>query len=476
MGETMTTREKIGKASQAMKKLGIGEEKVKPVLKRLLKLYGNMWEYIEEDNYRTLADAIFECEDDENGERKEEHPFKKQNRGNGEDKMLSKQKGKSIVCKEELDLDLGDNGNQVVPHEGKPVDHSPKGAHSSNICSGSVNPSCNEATVAVKSEQKRVFCTVEDITRGTEKVKISLVDEIGNEKLPHFVYFNENVTYEAAHVHISLARIADEDCCSDCKGNCLSSRLPCACAGSTGGEYAYTTEGLLTEHFLNKCIPMESRDKKHAVYCNDCPLERAKNSDLPGKCKGHVLKKFIKECWRKCGCDMECGNRVVQRGITRKLQVFMTSKGKGWGVRALEELPQGAFVCEYVGEILTNMELYERNTQSAADNKKHVYPVLLDADWSTEENLKDEEALCLDATNCGNVARFINHRCEDANLTDIPVQVETPDRHYYHIAFFTKRKVDALEELTWDYRIDFTDKGHPIKAFRCRCGSDFCRV
>lgn len=88
----------------------------------------------------------------------------------------------------------------------------------------------------------------------------------------------------------------------------------------------------------------------------------------------------------------------------------MTSEGKGWGVRALEELPQGAFVCEYVGEILTNMELYERNTQSRADKEKHIYPVLLDADWSTEENLKDEEALCLDATKCGNVARFINHR------------------------------------------------------------------
>lgn len=87
----------------------------------------------------------------------------------------------------------------------------------------------------------------------------------------------------------------------------------------------------------------------------------------------------------------------------------MTHEGKGWGLRTLEALPKGAFICEYVGEILTNMELYERNKQSNG-NDRHTYPVLLDADWGSEGVLKDEEALCLDATFYGNVARFINHR------------------------------------------------------------------
>lgn len=26
-----------------------------------------------------------------------------------------------------------------------------------------------------------------------------------------------------------------------------------------------------------------------------------------------------------------------------------------------------------------------------------------------------------------------------------------------------------------DYGIDFDDVGHPVKAFKCRCGSNFCR-
>lgn len=217
-----------------------------------------------------------------------------------------------------------------------------------------------------------------------------------------------------------------------------------------------------------------SPQQHHPLYCKSCPLERVKNDDCLEPCKGHSRRKFIKECWSKCGCVMQCGNRVVQRGLNCKLQVFFTSDGKGWGLRTLEDLPKGAFVCEYVGEVLTSKELQERNIQSARSGKR-PYPVLLDANWGLKADLRNEEALCLDATKYGNVARFINHRCLDANLVEIPVEVETPDHCYYHIAFFTTRKVDALEELNWDYGIDFDDHDHPVKVFQCRCGSKFCR-
>ncbi|KAK9035337.1 hypothetical protein V6N11_077379 [Hibiscus sabdariffa] len=112
--------------------------------------------------------------------------------------------------------------------------------------------------------------------------------------------------------------------------------------------------------------------------------------------------------------------------------------------------------------------------------------ILLDAYWGLKGVSKDEEALCLDATCYGNVARFINHSCLDANLIEIPVEVETSDLHYYHLAFFTTREVHALEELTWldisscifiplsllrgytfcmhDYGIDFDDLDHPVKT------------
>ncbi|KAK7337936.1 hypothetical protein VNO77_18528 [Canavalia gladiata] len=327
---------------------------------------------------------------------------------------------------------------------------------------------------SVNQGERSSFSVINDITKGSEKVKISLIDEIGNEDLPKFNYIPYNIIYQSAIVNISLARIPDEGCCSDCSGNCLSSLLPCACAQETGGEFAYTPQGLLKEEFLTACMSLKNEPQDHHfVYCQECPVEKSKNEYMPERCKGHVVRKFIKECWRKCGCDMNCGNRIVQRGIRCKLQVFLTREGKGWGLRTLEDLPKGTFVCEYVGEILTNMELYDRIVQNSS-NDRHTYPVTLDADWGSEGVLKDEEALCLDATYIGNVGRFINHRCYDANLIDIPVEVETPDHHYYHLAFFTHRKVNAYEELTWDYGIDFDDHDHPIKAFRCCCGSAFC--
>ncbi|CAH1447249.1 unnamed protein product [Lactuca virosa] len=230
---------------------------------------------------------------------------------------------------------------------------------------------------------------VNDIAKGQESVIISLVNDVNNECPPSFHYIPQNAVFQNAYVNFSLARISDDNCCSTCFGDCLTSSTVCACALQSGGEFAYTKEGLVKETLLDECIKMNRDPQKHCLF-------------------------------------------YLQRGIQRKLQVFMTPGGKGWGLRTLEDLPK-------------------------------------------ESELKDEEALCLDATYYGNVARFINHRCWDPTLVEIPVEVENPDHHYYHLAFFTTRKVKALEELTWDYGIDFDDETHPVKAFRCRCGSRFCR-
>ncbi|XP_022953599.1 probable inactive histone-lysine N-methyltransferase SUVR2 isoform X1 [Cucurbita moschata] len=316
---------------------------------------------------------------------------------------------------------------------------------------------------------------VNDITKGEERVQVPWVNEINKEHPPFFHYIPRSLIFQSAFVNFSLSLIGNDKCCESCFGNCLTSSVPCACARETGDNYAYTPEGLVKEDVLEEWISL-ARDSQgsHQFYCKECPLERSKNDDCLEPCKGHLERKLIKECWSKCGCSKHCGNRVVQRGITRKLQVFFTSEGKGWGLRTLEDLPKGSFVCEYAGEILTISEMYHRKVQNTK-NGQHTDPVLLDAFWNKEEPFKEEKALCLDATNFGNVARFINHRCFDANLVDAAVEIETPDHHNYHLALFTTRKIDAMEELTWDYGIDFDDLDHPVKPFLCQCGSKFCR-
>ncbi|MED6168013.1 hypothetical protein PIB30_008033 [Stylosanthes scabra] len=313
---------------------------------------------------------------------------------------------------------------------------------------------------------------VNDITKGEEKVKISWVNNINDDFPPSFHYIPRNIVFQNAYVNISLSCIGNEDCCSTCMGNCVLSSESCSCANKTGGGFAYTAEGLLKEEFLDECIAI-SCNPKNCFYCEDCPVERSKNDDCSEPCKGHLRRKFIKECWSKCGCGKKCGNRVVQRGINCNLQVFLTSEGKGWGLRTLEDLPKGAFVCEFVGEILTVKELHERSLKYPK-NRKYTYPILLDADWESG-GVRDKEALCLYAASYGNAARFINHRCLDANLVEIPVEIEGPDHHYYHFALFTSREIAAQEELTWDYGINFDDDDQPVELFECKCESKFCR-
>jgi len=53
-----------------------------------------------------------------------------------------------------------------------------------------------------------------------------------------------------------------------------------------------------------------------------------------------------------------------------------------------------------------------------------------------ENLIDDERALCLNGIVCNNISRFLNHQCYDANLFDIPIQIENNVRHIYHVCFF----------------------------------------
>lgn len=144
---------------------------------------------------------------------------------------------------------------------------------------------------------------------------------------------------------------------------------------------------------------------------------------------------FIKECWGVCDCYGPCVNRVVQKGMTLKCDVVWIGPKKGWGVRTLEDLSEGAFVFEFIGEVLTNTEMEIRVSCSLLRCKSPaILNMLLDADLDLDEKLDDSEALCLDATYMGNVARFVNHQCGDANLIHVPVLIESEARQYYHVS------------------------------------------
>ncbi|RMC07147.1 hypothetical protein DUI87_16603 [Hirundo rustica rustica] len=85
----------------------------------------------------------------------------------------------------------------------------------------------------------------------------------------------------------------------------------------------------------------------------------------------------IYECSVLCRCDkLMCQNRVVQHGIQVRLQVFNTEK-KGWGVRCLDDIDKGTFVCTYSGRLMSREVLEDAEQQlkekSAVNDKGHHF-------------------------------------------------------------------------------------------------------
>jgi len=78
----------------------------------------------------------------------------------------------------------------------------------------------------------------------------------------------------------------------------------------------------------------------------------------------------------------------------------------------------------------------------------------------------------LDARMQGNVGRFFNHSC-DPNCIVQNVFIETHDLRFPVVAFFAKRTIKALEEITWNYNYKMgCIEGRRID---CKCGSSNCR-
>lgn len=76
----------------------------------------------------------------------------------------------------------------------------------------------------------------------------------------------------------------------------------------------------------------------------------------------------------------------------------------------------------------------------------------------------------------GNVARFMNHRCDGGNAFARGILIEGNSALLYKVAFFALHDIEPLEELTYNYNWeadenpDGNDPGNRV----CKCGSVNC--
>ncbi|KAJ1623550.1 SET domain protein, partial [Pavlovales sp. CCMP2436] len=162
-----------------------------------------------------------------------------------------------------------------------------------------------------------------------------------------------------------------------------------------------------------------------------------------------------------CACAHTCPNRVVQHGMRVRLEVFRTPRA-GWGVRAVDAIRAGAFLCEYAGEYLPDDEAEERGIRY----DEHDMSRLMDVQGDGPDALR----MCVDATNFSNVARFVNHSCAP-NCHKQRVFADHMSR-LPRIALFALRDIAPLEEISYDYGY----LGVPGKTLACHCGARSCKT
>ncbi|XP_026322572.1 uncharacterized protein LOC113232150 [Hyposmocoma kahamanoa] len=112
--------------------------------------------------------------------------------------------------------------------------------------------------------------------------------------------------------------------------------------------------------FLCGCDCTDDCEDKSKCACWKMTLEGARTIGLDVRKVGYVYKRLpeplpsgIYECNSRCKCKSTCLNRVAQHPLQLKLQVFKTLN-RGWGIRALNDVPKGSFLCVYAGNLLTD--------------------------------------------------------------------------------------------------------------------------
>lgn len=260
-----------------------------------------------------------------------------------------------------------------------------------------------------------------DISNRKENVPVYLFNDIDNDQEPLYYEYLATTSFPPGLFVQRSDSASGCDCIKGCGSGCL-------CEAKNSGEFAYDYHGKLIR-----------------------------------------LKPLIHECGPACRCPPSCRNRVTQKGLRNRLEVFRSLE-TGWGVRSLDILHAGAFICEYAGVALTR----EQANILTMNGDTLVYPARFSsARWEAWGDLSQVLAdferpsypeippvdFAMDVSKMRNVACYISHSTDP----NVIVQLVLHDHNslmFPRVMLFAAENIPPMTELSLDYGVadDWTAK------------------
>lgn len=250
-----------------------------------------------------------------------------------------------------------------------------------------------------------------DLSNGKELFRVPVRNNVDNVSSPlHFEY----ITHPEFPLPPILGPVRRHKGCHCLGGTCGSK---CSCARKNSGGPVYNEDGTLVRG-------------RRVVY----------------------------ECGGLCDCTMSCLNRATQRGMKHQLELFR-SKETGWGVRTLDLIQPGAFVCEFSGDVVAACD-------ASMDQGSFIDPRRFPERWKewgdASAVFPDQKKApshpfqgpdyVLDVSQRRNFASYISH----SSIPNVFVQLVirgNENLSFPHLMVFAMDTIPPLRELSVDYGI-----------------------
>ncbi|XP_016424762.1 histone-lysine N-methyltransferase SETD1B-A-like [Sinocyclocheilus rhinocerous] len=172
----------------------------------------------------------------------------------------------------------------------------------------------------------------------------------------------------------------------------------------------------------------------------------------PSSRSGSELRAEQRRLLSSFSCDSDL-LKFNQLKFRKKKLRFGRSRIHDWGLFAEEPIAADEMIIEYVGQSIRQViaDMRERRYENEGIGSSYLFRV-------------DQDTI-IDATKCGNLARFINHSCNPNCYAKI-ITVEAQKK----IVIYSRQPIDVNEEITYDYKFPIEDEKIP-----CLCAAENCR-